>query len=139
MTRTVDAGDSAAMPVTLLKHELRTPINHIIGYSEILLEDLDTPRADRVARIRQIARELASVIDTVLSPARLNGGTTVSRESLLELRRVVEEAAARIRTIDVASGRADLPLECRSDLERIEEATVRLQRFAQTGILCKSE
>jgi signal transduction histidine kinase len=139
MTCTVHAGDSAAMPVTLLKHELRTPINHIIGYSEILLEDLDAPRADRVAGIRKIARELASVIDTVLSPARLDGGTTVSAESLLELRRVVEDAAARIRTIDVGCGPVALPPECRSDLERIEEATVRLQRFARTGNLCKSE
>ena len=139
MPTTVHAGGPAAMPVTLLKHELRTPINHIIGYSEILLEDLDAPRADRVASIRKIARELATVIDTVLSPARLEGGATVSAESLLELRRVVDDAAARIRTIDVVCGPAELPAECRSDLERIEEATVRLQRFARTGDLRKSE
>lgn len=139
MMSTVHAGDSAQMSVTLLKHELRTPINHIIGYSEILLEDLDAVRAPRVARVRKIARELASVIDSVLSPARLDGGTTVTAELLLQLRRVVEEAATQIFTIDVACGPGALSPECRSDLERIQEATLRLQRFARTGNLCTSE
>jgi len=30
-------------PVAALRHDLRTPVNHIVGYAEMLLEDLDGP------------------------------------------------------------------------------------------------
>ncbi len=50
-----------------LKHELRTPINHIIGYSELLMESATEDGSEGMARlaftIRDTGQNLASIID----------------------------------------------------------------------------
>jgi signal transduction histidine kinase len=47
-----------------IRHELRTPINHIIGYSELLLDEEDLPRAfvDDLNKIRAGGRRLLQLI-----------------------------------------------------------------------------
>ena len=35
--------DPSLMTVSGLRHDLRTPVNHIVGYAEMLLEELDGP------------------------------------------------------------------------------------------------
>lgn len=77
--RRVEAGSPGADPegpdperirrATLghMRHELRTPINGIIGYSEMLLEDAEDPGlvAD-LERIRQAGRQLLERVDALL-------------------------------------------------------------------------
>ena len=58
-----------------LRHELRTPINHIIGYSELLLEvaeERDAPnlQAD-LEKIRAAGAELSVLVNESLDPARV--------------------------------------------------------------------
>src|SRR5215207_6941512 len=58
-----------------LRHELRTPINHIIGYSELLLEvaaELGHPEilAD-LEKIRAAGAELGALVNESLDLARL--------------------------------------------------------------------
>jgi signal transduction histidine kinase len=56
-----------ASPAARLRHDLRTPVNHILGYGEMLLEDAEaTGRAGRaasLARILDLAREMIVVIN----------------------------------------------------------------------------
>ncbi len=55
-----------------LRHEILTPVNHIIGFAEMLLDDLDQPGfssiSQNLTRIREIARELASTVERTLNP-----------------------------------------------------------------------
>jgi sigma-B regulation protein RsbU (phosphoserine phosphatase) len=60
-----------------LRHELRTPINAILGYSEMLLEDLEATETDNelVADLTQIHHcgdELLSLINLFLNPEPLD-------------------------------------------------------------------
>ena len=57
-----------------LRHELRTPVNHILGYSELLAEDVPagSPEAESLAAIGVAAREVLRLINASLPPA----GTT---------------------------------------------------------------
>ena len=59
-------------PVAELRHDLRTPLNHIIGYSEMLMEDAeersDTGSLDALRQILATARQLVGVIQNVLAP-----------------------------------------------------------------------
>jgi serine phosphatase RsbU (regulator of sigma subunit) len=56
-----------------LRHELRTPINAIIGYSEMLLEEeeikTDPTIENKLDRIHNCGLELLSLVNTILNPA----------------------------------------------------------------------
>lgn len=58
------------LPLAKLRHDLRTPINHILGYSELLEEDLTDRGVDNLedlGKIRHAARTLLELIGTALS------------------------------------------------------------------------
>jgi len=66
-----------------LRHDLRTPLNHVIGYSEMLLEDAADPAlAARRARLEETlgaAREALDLINATLGAARGAGAGEVAR------------------------------------------------------------
>jgi signal transduction histidine kinase len=64
--------------LAVMSHELKTPLNAIIGYSEMLEEELDTTQhaalgAD-LQRIHGAARHLGTQIDDILDFSRLEAG-----------------------------------------------------------------
>ena len=73
--------DSApADPVTTLRnlrHELRTPINHIIGYTEMLLEEVTDEKADDfvpdLTKVHNAGRSLLQIVNEGLDPAKIGG------------------------------------------------------------------
>lgn len=81
-----------------LRHDLRTPINHIIGYSEILLEECegadDTSSASDLKKIRLAAEQLLTLINTRLSP----GGIASAPSNLSSLPPRGEESKREART-----------------------------------------
>ena len=69
-----------------MRHELRTPVNAILGYSEMLLEDQpDGAACADLRKIEAAGRNLLALINEILDPARLG------QEADLE------KAGARIR------------------------------------------
>ena len=58
-----------------LRHELRTPINAVIGYSEMLIEEMtdeDKPAfIPDLKKIHESGKQLLAVVNTVLDPARI--------------------------------------------------------------------
>ena len=72
-----------------LRHELRTPVNAILGYSEMLLED-EVPGKARpdLQKIQDAGRTLLALINEILDPARLEGATSAAD---------LEAAGARMR------------------------------------------
>jgi len=65
-----NSGDRSAF-LRVLRHDLRTPINHVIGYSELLLEDLDDGDEalirDDLVKILGSGRELLALVNESLS------------------------------------------------------------------------
>jgi len=59
-----------------VSHELRTPLNAIIGYSELVIEDADTPAAigDDVAHVLEAGRHLLGLVDDVLDVSAIEAG-----------------------------------------------------------------
>jgi CheY-like chemotaxis protein/signal transduction histidine kinase len=111
-----------------VRHELRTPINAILGYSEMLLEDEED--ADIVADLRRInesGRRLLSLVDGILDPARLEGAIDREIESF------AAQIEADLRTpINAVVGYCEMLLEDQResgrdelvpDLERILSAS----------------
>jgi phosphoserine phosphatase RsbU/P len=63
-------------PLAQLRHDLRTPINHILGYGELLAEDLADQGVTNLADLEKItgaARELLHLVGTRLTDEGLSG------------------------------------------------------------------
>ncbi|ELS02567.1 serine phosphatase RsbU, regulator of sigma subunit [Xenococcus sp. PCC 7305] len=67
--------ESKILSLSHLRHELRTPINAIIGYSEMLLEDLeminDSQDFHELKHIRECGLKLTSLVSTLLNDSNL--------------------------------------------------------------------
>ncbi len=115
-----------------MRHELRTPINGIIGYADMLLEDVEELELDGytgdLERIRAGGRKLLSLIDDVLG------------EGAADADRALESYAQKIRVelrtpVTSVIGYAEILLESAEeegrenlapDLERIRSSAERL-------------
>lgn len=117
-----------------MRHELRTPINGIIGYAEMLLEDVDDAAlVGDLERIRTAGRRLLDRVDTVLRPDG-HADTT-------DLDALAEQVRVDLRTpISAVVGYAELLMEtCReegrdallADLERILVSARRLLELSE--------
>ncbi|NJN15787.1 MAG: alpha/beta fold hydrolase [Oscillochloris sp.] len=118
-----------APTLQLLRHELRTPVNHIIGYSEMLLEDESTAEADRNALnlAVQYGHAMLQAIQTGLNGSEHNG-----IQALQQLhQQVTPHIAATITTISVVRQQALLAgdAERAADLEKIVQAATRLDEL----------
>ncbi|MGH8548181.1 MAG: hypothetical protein ACRERU_06195, partial [Methylococcales bacterium] len=62
-----------------LRHDFRTPINHSIGYSELLLEEAENsalqPFAGNLGKIHTAGKTLLGMIDILISPKATQIGT----------------------------------------------------------------
>lgn len=67
-----DQGSTPEGTMRELRHDLRTPVNAVLGLSQLLLEEVDGPLTDeqrvQVQLIHDAARSLAGMIDTRLTP-----------------------------------------------------------------------
>ena len=85
--------------VSELRHELRTPVNHIVGYCEMLLEDaVDADRTDHKVAFEDtlgVARDVLNLINTGLPPSE----NEVARRSVVELVESLREPQRRIVNI----------------------------------------
>jgi DNA-binding response OmpR family regulator len=112
-----------------LRHELRTPVNHIVGYAEMLLEDaVDPSLADRRTALQQTidaAREVLTLINATLPSTRTEIPVSDVVSLYTSLRGPQERIVRAIGRLRRASGPAADP-ELEADLDRILRAAERL-------------
>jgi PAS domain S-box-containing protein len=84
-----------------MSHELRTPLHTIIGFSELLIEQLEGPlneKQDRfVGHILQDARHLLELINEVLDISKIESGSLELKRESFDFSQCVEEVLAGIR------------------------------------------
>lgn len=131
---------SHASMLAHLRHELRTPINAIIGYSEMLLEELATeedgspiPRdcaiSDELQNIQDCGSQLLFLVNTILSStqqedSQYNFDPSILRQTL----RVKLQTPAKTVTDSCQQLFNLVPTEFISDLDRIQTAAESLLR-----------
>lgn len=85
--------------VARIGHDLRGPLNAVLGFSEILESELSGPLSDEqqecVSMVRSSARALLEVIDDATTVLRALAGPPAPGEDSVELRTLVGTAAAK--------------------------------------------
>ena len=122
--------------LTTVSHELRTPLNAILGFSQVLLDEIDGPLDDDqredVATIKEAGEHLRALVDDVLDLARIEGGVfTLDRRAvdaapvLREVARLIEaQRDKKLVTIE-ARVPASLP-EVDGDPKRLRQIVMNL-------------
>ncbi|HSG82475.1 MAG TPA: protein kinase [Gemmatimonadota bacterium] len=117
--------------ISELRHELRTPINHIVGYTEMLLEDLpDVDGAGRRAALEEtlvVARGALNLINSKLNTGS-SGGIQLATDELSALFESLREPQRRIVSVvaPLLESTAGSEAEVEADLRRILTAAKNL-------------
>lgn len=124
-------GSAKAEFLTRMSHELRNPLNAVIGYSQILREDAteggETMMLEDLDRIHEAGQYLLRLVNMILDLAKLEAGRMqfdVKAHSLAEL--VGNAVAAKRQIIELNENRVVLDLD-----PALPEVKVDRVRFAQ--------
>jgi len=122
-----------------LRHNLRTPINHILGYAEMLIEDAalvnHTPALDALRHVHSAARGALADVNEILA----------NRESVepSEIQRLSAKIQPRVdRILDCGEsmrGELGVPPDWNGDLDRIESAARTLWSLLAEGTVSAPE
>lgn len=89
-----------------LSHELRTPLNAILGFTDVLLSEVDGPLSDDAREnlevVHSSGQHLRSLIDDILELSALESGELALSASELDVLPIAEEIAreSRVRAQD---------------------------------------
>jgi signal transduction histidine kinase len=102
------ANQSKANFVAAISHELRTPMNAILGYTALIDEEIygpvTTSQRDGLGRVRVAGQHLLGLIEELLGYARIEAGEAVVRAVPVELLSVVEQSLVLVRPIAGSKG-----------------------------------
>ena len=71
-----------------MSHDIRTPMNAILGFSNLMERELNSPEllSDHLSKIREAGTYLLSLIDNILDMARIENGKISLKTDVLDLR-----------------------------------------------------
>jgi PAS domain S-box-containing protein len=115
-----------------ISHELRTPLNSVIGLSAILGRELHGPLTDKqseyVAQIESSGRHLLAIISNILDLAKLEADKLEADLTEIEVKGLVEEAAALMQELVVGKGLA-LYIDVSPDMPRVSADHLRAKQI----------
>src|ERR1700726_159689 len=136
-----------------MSHELRTPLNAVIGFSEILLENVDqddksSNKKVELERINSAGKHLLSLVTDVLDLSKIESNFIDVKIEEFNLNEMVHEVIANVLPM-VAENGNQLVVRCRNDLgmvstdqTKLRQAALNLMsnaaKFTQDGIITLS-
>jgi class 3 adenylate cyclase len=131
--RALEANDLETL--TQLRHALRTPLNQIIGYSEMLMESIEEAEAARLLgdlkKIHTAGGQLLALFNDALAPWKIETGKidllAMRRDMIVPLNMIVGNSLLCQETA-TALGRPDLV----SDFKRINQASYNLHHLFES-------
>jgi two-component system, OmpR family, phosphate regulon sensor histidine kinase PhoR len=122
--------------VSTVSHELRAPLTSIYGFAATLLrEDVEFEEEERnvfLTYIESEAQRLTTIVDKLLSVARLDSGDLQLELSPVDLRSLVSEVVDSVREEADVNGHElvvdlpDVPLPARTDTDKVRQVLLNL-------------
>ena len=126
------ANEAKAVFLAKMNHQLRTPLNAIIGYSEILLEDVDpdlnSADEEDLKTINNAGRHLLSLVSDVLHMPKIESDNIEMSSRPVVLEVCLDEVASTCRNLISHNGN-EFIFEKTNDLGVIETDETRLRQI----------
>lgn len=129
------ANAAKAKFLSMMSHDLRTPLTAITGYASLLAAGVNGPLAEdqrhSVERIREAGRDVLRMINDILAFAKLESGRVEVHASVLPVAEAVERAVSLIRLraaeagIRIETGNLDA-MTVRADPGRLQQVLLNL-------------
>lgn len=130
-----------------LSHELRTPVAALVGYGELLADNvagaLNPSQRDLIERMRSVTDHLAAIIDQLLSFSSIEGGREIVRPStigvgdMLAAIAIAIDPLARRKGLRVILDLSAAPASIESDFEMVRRILISLAenavKFTESG------
>jgi signal transduction histidine kinase/CheY-like chemotaxis protein len=143
LTKSRAANDAKTQFLTNMSHEFRTPLNAIIGFSELI--DPTPENEVQLDTLRNNARHLMSLLNGILDLAKIEAGQIALEFGEVDLGKLVRETAGMLTsTAQARSNRIEvvLPAELpviKADAMRVRQVLLNLIgnaiKFTQHGIV----
>ncbi|HSV44904.1 MAG TPA: HAMP domain-containing sensor histidine kinase [Ramlibacter sp.] len=138
LARAKEAAEAASVAksqfLANMSHELKTPLNAVIGYSEMLIEDPDLDSETRsadLAKIRTAGQHLLGLINEVLELARLETGKANLALEDIHVPTLVQDAATSLQA-QATKTRNTLDLHCAPGVGRMVADPAKLRQILLT-------
>jgi two-component system CheB/CheR fusion protein len=116
-----------------LSHELRNPLNVILGYSELLLRMREIEESPRLVQmgeaLRRNAQSQSQLINDLLDLSRLQRGKISLNQETVSLPAIIDNAVETVRA-DAAAKGIDIRVNVGDQLLLVEGDRLRLQQIA---------
>ncbi|HEU4765792.1 MAG TPA: ATP-binding protein [Pyrinomonadaceae bacterium] len=116
-----------------LSHELRNPLNVILGYSELLLRMQEIEHSPRLAQmaeaLRRNAQSQSQLINDLLDLSRLQRGKISLNQETVSLAAIIDSAVETVRA-DASSKGIDIRQHTGDQLLLVDGDRLRLQQIA---------
>ena len=116
-----------------LSHELRNPLNVILGYSELLLRMREIEQSPRLVQmgeaLRRNAQSQSQLINDLLDLSRLQRGKISLNHETVSLPAIIDNAVETVRT-DAATKGVEIRLHPSEQLLLVDGDRLRLQQIA---------
>jgi PAS domain S-box-containing protein len=118
-----------------MSHELRTPLHTIIGFSELLAEELEGPLNEKqrrfVEHVHKDSLHLLELINDILDISKIEAGRLELRPEAFDFTALVTESLASVRSLAEAKAHIletslDVPAAVQADRLRIKQVLVNL-------------
>ena len=116
-----------------MSHEVRTPLNSILGFAQLLVDDVDGAERQSVERILRAGNHLRQLIDDILDLSSIEAGETAITIEPVDIGVAIEESAGLMDPVARRNGvrfvrrdAPDAPGAVRADAQRLKQALLNL-------------
>src|SRR5437868_549988 len=145
LSRAEAANQAKRRFISVVSHEMRTPLNAIIGMSDLLRDSpLSTEQADMLQTLRSSSRVMLGLVDDVLDFSKIEAGKVVMEKIEFDLHalinstcRIVSAQAAAKGVAFVVSIMPEVPPAVRGDPHHLRQVIINLAgnavKFTERG------
>jgi signal transduction histidine kinase/CheY-like chemotaxis protein len=127
-----------------VSHEIRSPLNAIYGYAQLLERDNTIPPAEAGSVIRRSAEHVTNLVEGLIDISRIESGVLKLRHDVVRLPALLDHVADMFRMQAAAKGLSfdytidgPLPLFVRTDEKRLRQILINLLsnaiKYTDTG------